>query len=98
MNDTLEMGPNILTEIFGTLLRFRLHRAGIIGDNGQEFLRLNLHNRDRDLTRFFWYRVIKDKDGNYDTTREIITYRFTRLQFGLKCKPLPPICYDKRTC
>jgi len=81
------MGSNLLPEILATLLRFRLHSVGIIGDIGQAFLQLSLHKRDRDMTRFFWYRVIKDKDGNYDTTREMITYRFTRLPFGLTCSP-----------
>jgi len=87
LNDALEMGPNLLPEILATLLRFRLYPVGIIGDIGQAFLQLSLHRRDRDLTRFFWYRIIKDEDGNYDTTREIMTYRFTRLPFGLTCSP-----------
>ena len=73
LNDVLEIGPNLLPEILATLLRFRLYPVGIIGDTGQAFLQLNLHRRDRDLTRFFWYRIIKDEDGNYDTSREIIT-------------------------
>jgi len=60
--------------------------VGIIGDIGQAFFQLSLNKRDRDMS-FFWHRVIKDKDGNYDTTREMITYRFTRLQFGLTCNP-----------
>jgi hypothetical protein len=53
-NDTLEMGPNLLPEIFATLLRFRLHPVGSIGDIGQAFLQLSHHKRDRDLTRFLW--------------------------------------------
>jgi hypothetical protein len=68
-NDTIEMGPNLLPEILAILLRFRLQTVGIIGDNGQAFLQLSLHRKDRDLTRFFWYRIIKDDDGNYNTTR-----------------------------
>jgi len=75
LNDTLEIGPNFLPEILATLLRFRLHPVSIIGDTGQAFFQLSFHKRDRDMTRLFWYRVIKDKDGNYDTTREMITYR-----------------------
>ena len=86
-NVTLEMGPNLLPEILATLLRFRLYPVGIIGDTGHAFLQLSLHKRDRDLTRYFWYRGIKDKDGNYGTTREMITYHFTRLSFGLTCSP-----------
>jgi hypothetical protein len=87
LKDALEMGPNLLPEILKTLLRFRLYPVGIIGDIGQAFLQLSLHKRDRDLTRFHYYRVIKDEDGNNDTTREIITYRFTRLPFDLTCSP-----------
>ena len=49
-------------------------------------MELSLHKWDRHK-EIFWYRVIKDKDGNYDTTREMITYRLTRLPFGLKCSP-----------
>ena len=37
--------------------------------------------------KFFWYRIIKDEDGNYDITREITTYRFSGLPFGLTCCP-----------
>jgi len=87
LSDALEIGPNLLPEILATLLRFRLYPVGIIRDIGQAFLQLIINRRDRDLTRFFWYRVFKDEDGNYDTTREIITYRFTRLPFGLTCSP-----------
>ena len=87
LNGALEMGPNLLPEILATLLQFRLYPVGIIGDIGQAFLQLSLNRRDKDLTRFFWYRVIKDEDGNNDTTREIIAYRFTRLPFGLTCSP-----------
>jgi len=87
LNDALEMGPNLLPEILATLLRFRFHPVSIIGDIGQAFLQLSLHRRERDLMRFFWYRIIKDEDGNCDTIKEIITYRFTRLPFGLICIP-----------
>jgi len=71
LNDTLEMGPNILPEILATLHLFRLHPVGIIVDIGQAFLQLSLHKMDRGVTIFFWYRVIKDNDGNYETTREM---------------------------
>jgi len=53
LNDVLEMGPKLLPEVLGTLLRFRLYPVGIIGDIGQAFLQLSLNKRDRDLTRFF---------------------------------------------
>jgi hypothetical protein len=87
LNDTLEMGPKLLPEIFATLLRFRLNPVAIVEDIQQAFLQLQLDKKDRDLTRFFWYRVTRDDGGNYNTTDEVICYRFTRLSFGLTCSP-----------
>ena len=64
LNDALEMGPNLLPELFATLLRFRVNPVAIIGDIHQAFLQLQLDEKDRDLTRFFWYRVTRDDEGN----------------------------------
>jgi hypothetical protein len=87
LNKVLEMGPNLLPEIFAILLRFRLHPTAIISDITQAFLQLTLDERDRDLTRFFWYRITQDSEGHYQTTDEVMTYHFTRLPFGLTCSP-----------
>jgi len=87
LNDTLEMGPSLLPEIFATLLRFRLNPTAIVGDIQKAFLQLQLDEKDRDLTRFFWYRVTRNDGGNYSTTDEVICYRFTQLPFGLTCSP-----------
>ena len=87
LNDTLEMGPNLLPEIFATLLRFRSFPYGVIGDITQAFLQLALHVEDRDLTRFLWYHVINDENGGQVTTQEWTVYRFKRLPFGLTCSP-----------
>jgi len=81
------MGPNLLPEVLTTLLRFREHPVAIIGDIQQDFLQLLLDRRDRDLTRFLWYRTPRDDKGNYYTTNEVVTYIFTRLPFGLTCSP-----------
>jgi hypothetical protein len=85
LNDALEVGPNLLPELFAILLRFRLGPRAIVGDIRQAFLQLQLEDKDRDLTRFFWYRVIRDNEGHYKTLNEVICYRFTRLPFGLTC-------------
>jgi hypothetical protein len=90
LNDALEMGPNLLPELFAMLLRFRLPPVAITGDIHQAFLQLQLDEKDRDLTRFFWYRVTRDDRGEYITTDEVISYRFTRLSFGLTCSPFLP--------
>jgi hypothetical protein len=87
LNDMLEIGPNLLPEVLATLLRFREHPVGIIGDIQQAFLHLPLDWKDRDFTRFLWYRVSQDDKGNHYTTNEVVTYQFTRLPFGLTCSP-----------
>jgi hypothetical protein len=87
LNDVLEMGPNLLPEVLAILLRFRGHPVALIGDIQQAFLQLSLDRKDRDLTRFLWYRISKDDKGNHYTTHEVVTYRFSRLPFGLTCSP-----------
>jgi hypothetical protein len=74
LNDALEMGPNLLPELFTILLCSRLNPVAIIGDIYQAFLQLQPDPKDRDLTRFFWYRVTRDVEGNYYTTDEVICY------------------------
>jgi hypothetical protein len=87
LNDTLEMRPNLLPETLAILLRFRFNPVAFVGDIQQAFLQLRLDEKDRDLTRFFWYRVTRDDEGNYKTTDEVICYRFTTLPFGLTSSP-----------
>jgi len=87
LNDVLEMGPNLLPEVLATLICFRRQPVAIIGDIQQTSLQLSLDWKDRDVTRFLWYRISEDDKGNRYTTNEVVTYRFTRLPFGLTCSP-----------
>jgi len=87
LNDFLAMGPNLLPLILSVLLRFRLYKCAILGDVSQAILQITLDVTDRDLARFLWYRVVPNSQGSYDTTDEVITYRFTRLTFGVTCSP-----------
>ena len=48
---------------------------------------MSLEREDRDLTRFLWYRISQDDKCKHYTTSEVVTYRFTRLSFGLTCSP-----------
>jgi hypothetical protein len=68
LNKVLEMRPNLLPDILAILLRFRMHHTAIISDIKQVFLQLALHEKDRDLTRVFWYRITQDSEGHYHTT------------------------------
>ncbi|KAF8783509.1 hypothetical protein HNY73_013663 [Argiope bruennichi] len=87
LNDALEQGPNLLPEIFATLLRFRLHKFAITSDGRQAFLQLILDEEDRNCTRFLWFRTEKDANGKIHLRNEILTYRFSRLPFGLTSSP-----------
>jgi hypothetical protein len=78
---------NHLKDMFATLLRFRLPPVAITGDLRQAFLQLQLDEKDRDLTRFFWYRLVREAEDRYFTTDEVICYRVTVLPFGLTCSP-----------
>jgi hypothetical protein len=87
INDALEMGSKLLPQLFAILLCSRLNPVPIIGDIHQAILQLQLDPKDRHLTTFFWYRVTRDVEENYNTTDKVIFYRFTRLPFGLTCSP-----------
>ena len=73
LNGVLEMGPNLLPEVLATLLRFRERPVAIVGDIQQAFLQLSLEKEDRDLTRFLWYKVSQDDEGNHYTTQDVVS-------------------------
>ncbi|GFQ98838.1 integrase catalytic domain-containing protein [Trichonephila clavata] len=83
LNDTLEVGPNLLPETVGCLLRFRMHEFAITGNGQKAFVQLSLRKLDRDVTRFFWYKLLQNKTF----LNEVTIYRFTHLPFGLACSP-----------
>ncbi|XP_031337273.1 uncharacterized protein LOC116166460 [Photinus pyralis] len=73
LNECIETGPNLISELMPLLLRFRLYEIGVIGDIKQAFLMIGLGNEsDKEMLKFFWYR-----------NGEIITFRHCRVVFGL---------------
>ena len=65
------------------LLRFRKHNVAIVADVKKAFLHLELHDTDRDVTRFPW---IKDLTKNVQKGNLKI-YRFTPVAFGVISSP-----------
>jgi hypothetical protein len=53
-------------------------------------LQISLDPSGRDLTRFLWFRLVRNGHGSYGTNDDVITHRFTRLPFGLTCSPFLP--------
>ncbi|VDL76635.1 unnamed protein product [Nippostrongylus brasiliensis] len=83
LNDVLYQGPLILPNITGMLMRFRVGTIAMCADIEKAFLQVRLHEADRDVTRFLW---IKDSSKPLFEDN-IVTYRFTRVTFGIKSSP-----------
>jgi hypothetical protein len=80
------MGTNLLHGIFAILLNSDCITQPSSAIS-QAFLQLALDEKDRDLPRFVLYRITQDSEEHYHTTEEFTTFRFTRLPFGLTCRP-----------
>ncbi|WKY06610.1 hypothetical protein Q1695_006637 [Nippostrongylus brasiliensis] len=83
LNDKLHQGAVILPSLTDMLLRFRAGNIAIISDVEKAFLQVHLQIQDRDATRCLWIRDISKPVK----TDNIVTYRFTRVLFGLNCSP-----------
>ena len=89
LNECLHVGPVILEDHCGLLLRFRAKRIGVIANIKKVFLQAGLHQGYRDITRFFW---LKDINGKV-TDDNIQIYRLARLLFDIISTPscsVPP--------
>ena len=53
------------------------HKFGLTTDTEKAFLHIQLHNDDRDFTRFLWVSNLQDPES------ELKTYRFKVVLFGL---------------
>ncbi|EYB91440.1 hypothetical protein Y032_0206g1994 [Ancylostoma ceylanicum] len=83
LNDILHQGPLVLPDLYAMLLRFRMLPYVAISDVEKAFLQIHLNEMDRDATRFIWVR-----DVDLPVTEDnIVTYRFTRVTFGLNVSP-----------
>ncbi|KHJ89034.1 integrase core domain protein [Oesophagostomum dentatum] len=83
LNDIMHQGPLILPDLYAMLLRFRVPEYVAVSDVEKAFLQVHLREEDRDATRFFW---VKDQSRPIDEDN-LITYRFTRVTFGLNVSP-----------
>ena len=81
LNECLDKGPNLTPHVFNILVRFRVHRIGLVADIEKAFHQIVIEESDRNLLRFLWFKNVKDEQP------EIIQYRFCRLVFGLTSSP-----------
>ena len=81
LNQLLHQGPNLLSNIFNILVRFRCHKIAYTADIEKAFLQVNVDEADRDYLRFLWV----DDPKKDEPILKI--YRYNRVVFGLKSSP-----------
>ncbi|XP_063400011.1 uncharacterized protein LOC134684639 [Mytilus trossulus] len=81
LNDCLMDTPPDLNELTGILLRFRLNQFAVSTDIEKAFFNVGLEEKDRDVTRFFWF------SDPTDSTSPLSVYRFKSVLFGATCSP-----------
>lgn len=70
-----------LNDLTRIIVFFRLHKYAVSTDTEKAFLSIDLHETDRNVTRFFW---LSDPT---DPKSPLITYRFRVVLFGTTCLP-----------
>ena len=76
LNDCMEVGPNLLSNLTEILLRFRRWCIGISSDVEKAFLQISVSEGDRDVHRFLW-----------NLGGETKHMRFRRVPFGNCASP-----------
>ena len=69
LNECLYRGPNLIVNLCGVLLRFRMNKIALIADIKKAYLQLQLNPQDRDVTRFLWVKDIH-KDVTVDNIQD----------------------------
>ena len=77
LNDCLEKGPDLMSNILHILMGFRKNRWACKADIEKAFPQVAIHTDDRDALRCLWL------EGE-----DVWVYRFARLPFGLNCSPM----------
>ena len=78
LNDHLLAGPDLLSSLFGNILRFREGRVAMAADIQEMFLRVKIRHEDQQAQRFLWRRSCHE---------EPTTFVLTSMMFGAKCSP-----------
>ena len=88
LNDCLYRGKNMVNDLCGTLLRFRMNKVGLIADIEKAYLQLELKPEERDVTRFLWLKNINVPVSSSN----IQEYRFCRVIWGIICSAFLLAC------
>ncbi|GFY74989.1 uncharacterized protein TNIN_447271 [Trichonephila inaurata madagascariensis] len=84
LNDCLHTGFNLLPDLFLLLIRFRTYSVVVTADIKQAFLQIEIHEEDRNYTRFLWTADPENSNsGEIPETRPSMT----RVLFGVTSSP-----------
>ena len=81
LNDILYSGPCLLPYLYDVLLRFQTGKIGLVGNNKQAFLQVEIAEQHQDFVRFFWFKDINEMPP------KVTSLRSTRVVFGLTSSP-----------
>ena len=81
LNSCLYTGPCLLKTVAEIMTRFQLFPFALTSDIEKAFLMISIWPPDRDVLRFLWM------DDMNSSSPQIITYKFTRVVFGMSCSP-----------
>ena len=89
LNDHLLRGPNLLTNLFGVLLRARMHRVAVGSDIAKMYLQVKVPEHEQDAYRFLYHPPGSDSPP--------LTLRMRVHVFGSKSSPSTCIYALNRT-
>ena len=84
LNECLYRGPVNLPDMCGVLLRFCTYYIAILSDIEKAFLQVGIQERERDVTKFLWF---KDPTRPDKVNGNLCVYCFCRVPFGIICSP-----------
>ena len=86
LNDAIEQGPPLQSDLFDVMTRFRRHSVAIGCDIQEMYLQVGIPASDRCFHRFLWR-------SRFD--QPIQAYEFNRLVFGINASPFLAQCVAK---
>ena len=54
LNDCLQVGPNLIPQLFDVLVKFRSNPIALTADIEKAFLMISMNESSKDLLRFLW--------------------------------------------
>ncbi|XP_064462610.1 uncharacterized protein LOC135373316 [Ornithodoros turicata] len=84
LNDHLEKGPKVNSDLVPVLLRFRMNAIALAADIEKAFLQIAINEADRDALRFLWFADVPTVNHPLPAVEE---WRMTRVPFGTTSSP-----------